>query len=281
MPVNVEIPVEKWAGSIRQITLGATAAEGGTRSSCRHGRRRDHAAVPGLRGQDAAIGPRSPSRCAPSVPPRSGPSRSPKPGAMSLSDVAAWAKAAEGSRRRRDRLAVDDDRQRRPEDDRRESPPGGARRARRHRSAGDRLRRRPGGARQRDAGRVRRRGRGRAFGAGPVRGQELPHHRRRGAGARPPGHGQDPDGCQPVQAVERPGARHGHADGADHHRPDHRLAGLRHRVRLQRHGAPAAGRAPGRRHDAAAHDRHPRRGGVARQGSPRRRRRPRDLGRLG
>ena len=32
MPVNVEIPVEKWAGSIRQITLGATAAEGGTRS---------------------------------------------------------------------------------------------------------------------------------------------------------------------------------------------------------------------------------------------------------
>ena len=32
MPVNVEIPVEKWAGSIRQITLGATAAEGGTRA---------------------------------------------------------------------------------------------------------------------------------------------------------------------------------------------------------------------------------------------------------
>jgi acetyl-CoA decarbonylase/synthase complex subunit delta len=32
MPVNVEVPVEKWSGSIRQITLGATAAEGGTRS---------------------------------------------------------------------------------------------------------------------------------------------------------------------------------------------------------------------------------------------------------
>ena len=32
MPGNVEIPIEKWAGSIRQITLGATAAEGGTRS---------------------------------------------------------------------------------------------------------------------------------------------------------------------------------------------------------------------------------------------------------
>ena len=31
MPVNVEIPVEKWSGSIRAITLGATVAEGGTR----------------------------------------------------------------------------------------------------------------------------------------------------------------------------------------------------------------------------------------------------------
>jgi len=31
MPVNVEIPVEKWSGTVRQITLGATAAEGGTR----------------------------------------------------------------------------------------------------------------------------------------------------------------------------------------------------------------------------------------------------------
>jgi acetyl-CoA decarbonylase/synthase, CODH/ACS complex subunit delta len=32
MPVSVEIPVEKWSGSVRPITLGATAAEGGTRS---------------------------------------------------------------------------------------------------------------------------------------------------------------------------------------------------------------------------------------------------------
>ncbi len=32
MPVAVEVPIEKWAGSIRSITLGATAAEGGTRS---------------------------------------------------------------------------------------------------------------------------------------------------------------------------------------------------------------------------------------------------------
>ena len=32
MPVTVEIPIEKWAGSIRAITLGATGTEGGTRS---------------------------------------------------------------------------------------------------------------------------------------------------------------------------------------------------------------------------------------------------------
>ena len=32
MPVNVEVPIEKWSGSIRQVTLGATASEGGTRS---------------------------------------------------------------------------------------------------------------------------------------------------------------------------------------------------------------------------------------------------------
>jgi acetyl-CoA decarbonylase/synthase, CODH/ACS complex subunit delta len=33
MPVTVEIPKEKWAGKIREVTLGATAAEGGTRAS--------------------------------------------------------------------------------------------------------------------------------------------------------------------------------------------------------------------------------------------------------
>ncbi len=81
MPVNVEIPVEKWAGSIRQITLGATAAEGGTRS---------HTITVGgettlpFLGFDGKMPnrPRSPSRCAPSVPLKSGPSRSPKPGAI-------------------------------------------------------------------------------------------------------------------------------------------------------------------------------------------------------
>ncbi len=32
MPVTVELPVEKWAGTVRPVALGATAAEGGTRS---------------------------------------------------------------------------------------------------------------------------------------------------------------------------------------------------------------------------------------------------------
>jgi acetyl-CoA decarbonylase/synthase complex subunit delta len=31
MPVTVEVPKEKWTGKVREITLGATAAEGGTR----------------------------------------------------------------------------------------------------------------------------------------------------------------------------------------------------------------------------------------------------------
>ena len=32
MPVTVEIPKENWPGSVREVTLGATAAEGGTRA---------------------------------------------------------------------------------------------------------------------------------------------------------------------------------------------------------------------------------------------------------
>ncbi|MDI7275132.1 MAG: acetyl-CoA decarbonylase/synthase complex subunit delta [Anaerolineae bacterium] len=32
MPVTVSVPKEKWTGSIREVTLGATSAEGGTRS---------------------------------------------------------------------------------------------------------------------------------------------------------------------------------------------------------------------------------------------------------
>jgi acetyl-CoA decarbonylase/synthase complex subunit delta len=31
MPTAVEIPKEKWTGKVREVKLGATAAEGGTR----------------------------------------------------------------------------------------------------------------------------------------------------------------------------------------------------------------------------------------------------------
>ena len=32
MPVTVEIPEERWTGTVREVTLGATAEEGGTRT---------------------------------------------------------------------------------------------------------------------------------------------------------------------------------------------------------------------------------------------------------
>ena len=32
MPVTVEIPKEKWNGAVREITFGATAAQGGSRA---------------------------------------------------------------------------------------------------------------------------------------------------------------------------------------------------------------------------------------------------------
>lgn len=33
MPITVEVPKERWSGKVREVTLGATAAEGGTRAS--------------------------------------------------------------------------------------------------------------------------------------------------------------------------------------------------------------------------------------------------------
>jgi acetyl-CoA decarbonylase/synthase complex subunit delta len=96
MPVNVEVPTEKWSGTIRQITLGATAAEGGTRS---------HAVMVGgqttlpFLGFDGKV----PNRPAIAVEVRAADPTAewPEPltkawGAV-LSDVAAWAKAAEAA----------------------------------------------------------------------------------------------------------------------------------------------------------------------------------------
>ena len=37
MPVTVETPIEKWAGTIRSIAVGAMAVEGGTRGKVGRG----------------------------------------------------------------------------------------------------------------------------------------------------------------------------------------------------------------------------------------------------
>ena len=96
MPVNVEIPVEKWAGSIRQITLGATAAEGGTRS---------HAITVGGETTLPFLGfdGQMPNRPAIAIevravsPAEEWPQPLTKAWGDVLSDVADWAKAAEGA----------------------------------------------------------------------------------------------------------------------------------------------------------------------------------------
>ena len=58
----IEIPKDKWPGAVRTVTLGATAAEGGTRSHtvtvggekshALHALRSGHAATPGGRGRN-------------------------------------------------------------------------------------------------------------------------------------------------------------------------------------------------------------------------------------
>ncbi len=96
MPVNVEVPIEKWSGTIRQITLGATAAEGGTRT---------HAVMVGGQTTLPFLGfdGKMPNRPAIAVEVRAADPTAewPEPltkawGAV-LSDVAAWAKAAEAA----------------------------------------------------------------------------------------------------------------------------------------------------------------------------------------
>ena len=48
MAASVPIPTETWTGKIREITLGALPAEGGTRGTHRDRRRRDDPALPAL-----------------------------------------------------------------------------------------------------------------------------------------------------------------------------------------------------------------------------------------
>ena len=112
MPVNVEIPIEKWSGSIRQITLGATAAEGGTRS---------HAVTIGgqttlpFLGFDGKV----PNRPAIAVevravnPGEEWPEPLTSAWGAAMNDAAAWAKAAEAAGADIDLAATDHGGQRR------------------------------------------------------------------------------------------------------------------------------------------------------------------------
>jgi acetyl-CoA decarbonylase/synthase complex subunit delta len=96
MPGSVEVPIEKWSGSIRQITLGATAAEGGTRS---------HAVTVG--GQNTlpflSFEGKLPNRPVIAVevravnPTEEWPEPLVKAWGAAMEDVAAWAKAAEAA----------------------------------------------------------------------------------------------------------------------------------------------------------------------------------------
>ncbi len=96
MPVNIETPIEKWAGSVRPVTLGASAAEGGTRS---------HSIIVGGQGTLPFLGfegaiPHQP-RVAVEVWNRNpGEEWSPqltKAWGSALEDPATWAKAAEAA----------------------------------------------------------------------------------------------------------------------------------------------------------------------------------------
>ena len=72
-------------------------------------------------------------------------------------------------------------------------------------------------------------------------------------------------GCEPLQAVEHSGERHGHAKGSHHHGSDDGRTWLRNGVRVLGHGTPASGGAAGRCNDPTADDCHPR---ISRPGRP-------------
>ena len=262
MPVTIEIPKEKWTGKVREITLGATAAEGGTRAkTVTVG---GETTLPFLHFEGAI----------PNAPKLAIEIKSRKPAAgdwspllietwgAAMDDPGAWAKAAEAAGA--DLILLTLTAQDTPDD---------ARAAVKKVLGATGLPLAvfgPGQAeKDNELDRARgRSGRGRKTAAGRVRGQELPHHRRGGAGARPPGRQPHADGREPVQAAHHPHQGHGHAARTHHPGSEHRRAGLWHRVRLLGDGAPAPGRAGRRRHDATAHARHRRAKKPGRSKSP-------------
>ncbi len=96
MPVAVEVPVEKWAGTIRLVTLGATAADGGTRRTVVQVG--GHSTLPFL-SFEGSVG--NPPRIAVEVWNRNPGEEWPAPLASAWGDVlddpAAWARAAEAA----------------------------------------------------------------------------------------------------------------------------------------------------------------------------------------
>jgi acetyl-CoA decarbonylase/synthase complex subunit delta len=96
MPATVEIPLEKWAGAVRAVTLGATPAEGGTRS---------RTVTVGGEGTLPFLGFEGQAPHAPAIaievrdanPGEEWPEPLTKAWGAALNDPAAWAKAAEAA----------------------------------------------------------------------------------------------------------------------------------------------------------------------------------------
>ena len=250
----IEIPKDKWAGAVKSITLGATAADGGTRSS-----------VVTIGGEKAlpfmhfeAETPHQPV-VAIEIKDRKPDDWSPlllDVWGDAMNDPAAWAKAAEaaGAELLQMTLSL-------TAADGSPTTPANAVAAVKAVLGASGLPLivfGPGQVehRQRAARADRGSDQGRAPRVGYLRGQELSHDRGDGDGERSPRHGAHGDGRQPRQAAQHPHQRHGPAARSRAHGPDDGRAGLRHRVRLLGDGASAHGGAARRRDDAAAHDRH-------------------------
>ena len=178
----VEIPVEKWPGAVREVTLGSSYGGGTRTSTVTVG---GETTLPFL-GFEGAM-PHRPALAVEVVDMRPG-------RLVAGAAVAAWGDVLRRPRRvgRARRRAG-----RRPHRPQAAQLPSGLRRPRRHRRrahgrarpgrrrrAADRLRPRHRRQGQRGARGGRRGDQGRAARARPLRGEELPHHRGRGARQR-------------------------------------------------------------------------------------------------
>ncbi len=268
MPVTVETPVEKWAGTIRPVAVGATAGEGGTAREGRQPWRRNHVAFPRFRGPEperAAGGgrglePQSRRRVVGSVDPGVG-RRAQRSGAVG--------QGSRGSRRGPDLPALLYDRCR----GRTHHREGRARATLRCVLEATKLPvivLGPGQAELDNEVLVAcaEEGAGEKLVLGPC---EDKNYRTIVAAAMANGHLVTAKTPMDVNLAKQLNILI-HDMGMPMERivldPTTGLAGLWHRVRLQRDGTPAAGGAPGRRHDPTADAGDPWRGSLAGEGSP-------------